>query len=235
MDPDIQARFHQQIIQHGQDFISSVAAEIQCDSPPGISITLGPIEFPEGQVNWVWFLGTVDAASEQAVLHFFQTDAGKGALVSSADGKDVVEFKLASTSLRLYDRVRDEQRYGPFPPADLSPFPPPGAEGQVFDLRIRDEPRPTQPVRVVARRPRAWLQIPREGFEQVLCLDLEGESPADTGLLGAWLIDSDNTPHGHVVAIVGARTVLARPMNGDALGSGVGEFGSAENIRPSNS
>ncbi|KAM7210064.1 hypothetical protein V8F06_014552 [Rhypophila decipiens] len=235
MDPDIQTRFHQQIIQHGQGLISSVAAEIQCDSPPGISLTLGPIEFPEGQVNWVWFVGTVDAASEQAVLHFFQTDAGKRALVSSPDGKDVVEFKLASTCLQLSDRARSEHGYSPFPPADLSPFPAPGAEGQVFDLRIGDGPRAAQPVRVVARKPRAWLQIPQGGFEQVLCFDLEGQSPADTGLLGAWLVDSDNTPHGHVVGTVGARTVLVRPMNGFSVGSGVEELGSTESVGPSDS
>ncbi|CAK7221372.1 hypothetical protein SBRCBS47491_004507 [Sporothrix bragantina] len=89
----IYERFHHQIREHGNTLISFVAEELH-GAPPGISITLERLEMPPFHVSWVWFIGSMDQATEQAILRFFQTDAGKAALISH--GADVVEFKIAS-------------------------------------------------------------------------------------------------------------------------------------------
>ena len=81
MDPQpsskmIQAAFHHQVRQYSDELISFVPAELG-GPPSGLSITLESIEYPESQVNWVWFVGSANPAIEQAVLRFCQTDAGR--------------------------------------------------------------------------------------------------------------------------------------------------------------
>lgn len=94
-DARIRDGFHLQVRQYGHELSAFVSAEL--GGPPlGLSITLENIEWPESQINWVWFVGSADPEIERAVLRFFQTDVGKRAL-----GADVVEFKLASALLRL--------------------------------------------------------------------------------------------------------------------------------------
>lgn len=182
MSHAIQARFHEQIRQHGQELLSFVADELRRD-PPGISITLSPLKFPGAQANRVWCVGSADTATEHAVLRFFQTDAGRRALVS-ADGQDVVEFKLASTLLLLPAHASREQ--DPVLPAELTPAATAQpSDQQVVNLMVRSGPPPAHPVRVHARTS-GWLQIPHHtSFTQVMWFDLEQQSrkqQAHTGM-----------------------------------------------------
>lgn len=58
--------------------------------------TLETIEWPESRVDWIWSVGSADLDIERAILRFFQTDVGQGALSA-----DVAEFKLCSAPLCL--------------------------------------------------------------------------------------------------------------------------------------
>jgi hypothetical protein len=167
MDPHvIQDRFHHQIRQHGHELISFVTEELR-GAPLGISITLEHLEWPGSEVNWVWFVSCVDNATEQAVLRFFQTDAGRRALVS--DGLDAVEFKLASTLLRLPASQVEE----PVLPADLTAAATPLRGDQEVMILSRSPPHPI----CVPAGTSGWLQVsPHMQFSPVLFLKLQGQS-----------------------------------------------------------
>lgn len=165
--PDtIRDRFHHQIRQHGHELIAFVAEELR-GAPPGISITLERLEMPASQVNWVWFVGSADQATEQAILHFFQTDAGRKALVS--DGPDPVEFKLASVLLRL----PLSQAEDPVLPADLTAAAAPLRGDQEGVILSNAPPHPI----CVPARTSGWLQVaPHMQFSQVTSLELQGQA-----------------------------------------------------------
>jgi hypothetical protein len=158
----IQDGFHRQVRQYGDDLISFVSAELR-GPPAGLSITLEGFKDPDSQATWVWFVGSADPAIEQAVLRFFQTDAGKRALKS-----DVVEFKLASTLLRLPGSQPAEDP-NCHHPAGLTAATATLQDGQEFMIVSEDESPPHAPARCVAVATGGWLQVsPRMHFSHVL-------------------------------------------------------------------
>ncbi len=160
--PAIQEKFHHQIRQHGHELLSFVAEELH-GAPSGIAITIERLEWPESQVNWVWFVSVVDTVIEQAVLRFFQTDAGKRALLS--DGPDAVQFKLATALLHLPTSQAED------------PILPEGLTAAATPLRGNQEVvilsgSPGQPHTVcISAETNGWLQVsPHMQFSQVLYL-----------------------------------------------------------------
>ncbi|OAA63455.1 hypothetical protein SPI_03618 [Niveomyces insectorum RCEF 264] len=207
--PDgIYEQFHHQIRQHGHELLAFVAQELR-GPPPGISITLERLELPVSQVNWLWLVGSTDPATEQAVLRFFQTDAGKKALMCEAP--DAVEFKLASTLLRLAPPSPADD---PVLPADLAAAAAPLRGDEECMILTEAPPHPI----CVPAHTGGWLQVaPHTQFSQVSVFSLQGQAPAHTGILRAWLVHTTaSTVHGHVAAIVGARSVLVTPLTGHA-------------------
>ena len=164
--PTIQERFHHQIRQHGHELLSFVTEELH-GAPSGIAITLERLEWPESQVNWVWFISVVDTAIEQAVLHFFQTDAGKRALVS--DGPDAVQFKLATTLLHLPVSQAEDPVFPEDMTAAATPLP-----GDQEVMILSGSPPHTICVPAEAS---GWLQVtPHLQFSQVLYLRFQGQA-----------------------------------------------------------
>lgn len=162
----IQERFHHQLRQHGDELISFVAVELR-GAPSGIAITLERLEWPESQVNWVWFVGIADTATEQAVLRFFRTDAGRRALVS--DGPDAVEFKLATTLLHL----PASQAEDPVLPKDLTAAATPVRGDQQVVILSRSPPHTI----CVPAETSGWLQVPPHlQFSQVMYLRFQGQA-----------------------------------------------------------
>ncbi|KAK4112410.1 hypothetical protein N656DRAFT_89167 [Canariomyces notabilis] len=212
MDPAIQSRFCDQVRRYGHELLSFVAQELGF-APAALSITLERIDLPPNEVNWVWFVGSVDTATEQAILRFFQTDAGRRALL--ANGPDPLEFKLATTLLRL-PASQAEHPLHPDLPAHLraAVTPLPGDQ----EVIILSGPSPEQYVRGTGGAT-GWLQtFPHMQFSEVLYLHLRGQLQSTNGyegVLGAWVVDSGiSTVYGHVAAIVGARSVLVSPLTG---------------------
>jgi hypothetical protein len=162
----VQERFHHQILQHGHKLISFVAEELH-GAPPGIAIILERFEWPESQVHWAWLIGVVDAATEQTVLRFFRTDAGRRALVS--DGPDAVEFKLATALLHL----PASQAEDPVLPGDLTAAATPLRGDQEVMILSRS---PHHTICIPAET-NGWLQVsPHMQFSQVLFLRLQGQA-----------------------------------------------------------
>ncbi len=164
--PAILERFHHQIRQHGPELLSFVTKELH-GPPSGIAITLERLEWPESQVNWVWFVSVADTAIEQAVLRFFQTDAGRRALVS--DGPDAVEFKLATTLLHL----PASQAEDPILPEDLTAAAAPLRVDQEVMILSRSPPHTI----CVPAKTNGWLQVsPHLQFSQVVYLRFQGQA-----------------------------------------------------------
>ena len=162
----IQDRFHDQIRQYGQEIISFVSEELR-GPPLGISITLERLEWPEGQVNWVWFVGSADNNTEQAVLRFFRTDAGKRAMISN--GPDPIEFKLASTLLRLPASQAEDLVL----PAAFTAAVTPLRDDQEAMILSKSPPHPI----CVSAGTNGWLQVsPHMQFSQVLFLKLQEQT-----------------------------------------------------------
>jgi hypothetical protein len=167
MDPQpsfdmIQDGFHRQVRQYGDELISFVSAELRGPTS-GLSITLEGFKNPESQATWLWFVGSADPAIEQAVLRFFQTDAGKNALKS-----DVVEFKLASTLLRL-PGSKAEYPICHHPAGLTTATTATLQDGQEFMIVSEGESPPHAPARCVAVATGGWLQVsPRMHFSHVL-------------------------------------------------------------------
>ncbi|KJR87557.1 uncharacterized protein SPSK_01953 [Sporothrix schenckii 1099-18] len=197
----IQDRFHHQVGQHGHELLSFVAEKLR-NASPGISITLGRLEMPASQVNWLWCVGSADQATEQAVLHFFQTDAGKRALVS--DGPDTVEFKLASVLLRLPPSHAED----PVLPEDLAAAAGPLRDGQEAIIYSKAPPHPI----CIPARTSGWLQVsPHVQFSRVSVLQLQEQAHIEN--LGSWLVSTDaSTVYGNVAAISGSRSILVTPL-----------------------
>ncbi|CAK7214868.1 hypothetical protein SCUCBS95973_002281 [Sporothrix curviconia] len=202
----VRYRPSQQLIrQHSRELLAFVAQDLH-GSPPGISITLERLELPASQVNWLWLVGSADPATEQAVLRFFQTDAGKTALVSKSPDAGDIEFKLASTLLRL-PLPRLAAAEDPVLPADLAAAAAP-LRGDEEGMVVLTKAPPQHPI-CVPSLTGGWLQVaPHTQFSQVSVFSLPGQAP-DTGILGAWLADmTASTAHGYVAAIAGASTGL---------------------------
>jgi hypothetical protein len=169
MDSAIQSRFCDQVRRYGHELLSFVAQELGF-APAALSITLERIDLPPNEVNWVWFVGSVDTATEQAILRFFQTDAGRRALL--ANGPDPLEFKLATTLLRL-PASQAEHPLHPDLPAHLTAAvtPLPGDQ----EVIILSGPSPEQYVRGTGGAT-GWLQtFPHMQFSEVLYLHLRGQ------------------------------------------------------------
>ncbi|KAK4095918.1 hypothetical protein N658DRAFT_74058 [Parathielavia hyrcaniae] len=233
--------FHQQVRHYGHDFISFISAGLR-ETPTGLSITLETIEWPESQVSQVWFVGSTDLATEQAVLRFFQSDVGKRAL-----GSDAVEFKLASSPLRL-PGIQAQFTTAATPPQDgqeavttsESTSPPshphigiPTDTGGGLPAAFTAADRPLQDGQEVviasesttlphsqacvpaAPATSGWLQVsPHMHFSQVLRVKpRDQQAHADSRYLRGWLVDPNkSTVHGRVAAIVGAREYLVTPL-----------------------
>ncbi|KAK3938633.1 hypothetical protein QBC46DRAFT_439856 [Diplogelasinospora grovesii] len=200
----VRDRFHHQIHQHGNELVSFVAEELR-GTPPGMSITLTHLEWAS-QVNWIWLVGCADDATEQAVLRFFQTDAGKRALVS--EGPDPIEFKLGVAALRLPVSQAEDLVLPAHLTAAASPL-----QGDK-DVKILSKSQP-YPI-CVSTGTSGWLQVPPHlQLSQVLSLRLKEETQPDTEDLRSWLVDIDaSTAYGHVAAFVGAQGVLVTPLTG---------------------
>ncbi|KAK4034060.1 hypothetical protein C8A01DRAFT_49479 [Parachaetomium inaequale] len=186
----IQDAFHHQVRQHGDELISF------------------SIEYPESQVNWVWLVGSADLATEQAVLQFFQTDVGKRSLES-----DVVEFKLASTLLRLPGSQAAEDPIC-HPPAGLTAATVPLQNGQEVTIMSGSGSPPHVPAICVPVATGGWLQVsPRMHFSHLLLVKPQDQQThADPAYLRGWLVAANkSTVHRHVAAIVGARGYLVAP------------------------
>jgi hypothetical protein len=160
-------RFHHKVRQYGDDLISFVSEELG-SPPPGISITLQRYELPPSVFHWAWEVGSPDSATEQAVLRFFQTDAGKRAL--ACDGSDGVEFKLASIQLRIPTSHGDDPQEQL--PAGLTAAFTPLQEGQEVTIVFGAS---THGVCLSAATA-GWLQVaPRMHFSDVLVLQFQGQ------------------------------------------------------------
>lgn len=176
----VQEEFHRRVCQHGPELLKFVAEELH-SAPPAISITLGAIEWPPNQVNFVWYVGFADlaAGSEQAALRWFQTEAGERAL-DGAD-TDMVEFKIATTLTQVSAAGGQ---------AGLPPLPP-GLTTATLPFTTRQDlmvqmPRPTPKILRVATSSSSWgvvgegagwLQVsPHMHFTRVSVVELAGQT-----------------------------------------------------------
>jgi hypothetical protein len=171
IDPAIYTKFHAQIRQHGPALLSFIAEQLGSVSPPALSVTLERIEYPPGEVNYAWFVGVPDAATERGVTRFFQSARGERALVyGGGDGAERLEFKLATTLLRVV-AGGGSRGDGVALPAGLAVAQTPLRDDQEVVVVLMGSG--SRPVRVV-NRARGWLQTsPRAEFSQVWHLHVE--------------------------------------------------------------
>ncbi|KAK4121893.1 hypothetical protein N657DRAFT_698349 [Parathielavia appendiculata] len=211
----IQAAFHHQVRQYGQELISFVSAEMH-RPPLGLSVTLETIEWPESLVNWVWFVGSADSATEQAVMRFFQTDVGKRALSA-----DTTEFKFVASEFQSpppHSQTDVPVATGGELPAAFTVAIAPLQGSQEVVIMSESASLPHSHT-CISGMTGGWLLVsPTSHFSQVLLVKpRDQQAHADPRYLRGWLVDpARSMVYGRVAAIVANCGYLVTPLTGHA-------------------